>query len=265
MNRTLLILASALLLGGIAMFYVYREAFIDQETGGPRVRVVTAAVDIPFGQPMQADWLTVQDLPQSYVEERHLRASELRRLIGVPLAQSVRSGEAILRTDLSTLSAQQRTLSGEIPQGKRAVSLHARPESSFTGLLRPGDRVDVLLTLGDARIPGSGRTLVLAQNLLVLSVGLGIERSWDDDRHRAREDFTTQVSLEVGLREAQQLTLGRDEGVIRLLLRNPNDVSVVTPPPQLTEADLTDAATRASWLRRFALVERPEPPAEPAQ
>lgn len=265
MNRTLLILSSALLLGGIAMFYVYAEAFIDQETGGPRVPVLTAAVDIPFGRPMESSWLTVKNLPQSYVEERHLRASDLRRLIGVPLAQSVRSGEAVLRTDLSTLSAQQRTLSGEIPQGKRAVSIHAHPESSFTGLLRPGDRVDVLLTVGDSRIAGSGRTVVLAQNLLVLSVGLGVERSWDDERHRAREDFTTQVSLEVGLREAQQLTLGRGEGVIRLLLRNPNDVSVVTPSPQVTEAHLTDAAIRASWLRRFALVERPDASPEAAQ
>lgn len=261
MNRTLLILASALVLGGIAVFYLYTEAYVRDETGGMRVLVVTAAEDIPFGEPMQAEWLTLQELPQSYVEDRHLRASDLRRLIGVPLAQSVRAGEAILRTDLSSLSDQQRTLSGEIPQGKRAVSIFCQPESSFAGLLRPGDRVDVLLTVGDHRVPDSGQTVVLAQNILVVSVGTGTVRDWDDDRHRAREDPTAQVSLEVGLEDAQRLVLARGQGQLRLLLRNPNDVSVVTPSPEVREAQLADPVRRADWLRRFALVERPAPPA----
>lgn len=260
MNRTFLILAGALVLGGIAMFYIYVEAYYRDATGGPRVLVLTAAADIPFGEPLRPEWLTVTELPQSYVEERHLRASDLRRLVGVPLAQSVRSGEAILRTDLSSLSAQQRTLSGEIPPGKRAVSIHAQPESSFAGLLRPGDRVDVLLTVGDPRVPNSGRTVVLAQNLLVLSVGRGTVRTFDDERHRAREEPSMQVSLEVGLEQAQQLTHVRGNGSLRLLLRNANDISLVTPAPEVHEASLSDPARRADWLRRFALVQRPEVP-----
>jgi pilus assembly protein CpaB len=257
MNRTLLILAGALIVGGLVVFQLYMDAFVREETGGTRVLVVTAAQDIPFGQPIQADWLTLEELPQAYVEDRHLRASDLRRLIGLPLAQSVRGGEAILRTDLSTLSNQQRTLSAEIPAGKRAVSIFAQAESTFAGLLRPGDRVDVMLTVGDAREPNSGRTVVLAQNLLVLSVGIGMVREWDDDRERPRDDPTAQVSLEVGLEEAQRLVLARNRGQLRLLLRNANDVSVVTPAPEVREEQLALADRRADWMRRFALVQRP--------
>ncbi len=266
MNRTLLILASALILGGIAVFFLYMETYVRDETGGARVLIVAAAQDIPFGQPMQASWLTLEELPQTYVEDRHLRASDLRRLVGIPLAQSVRSGEAILRTDLSTLSDRQRTLSAEVPAGKRAVSIFAQAESSHAGLLRPGDRVDVLLSVGDPREPDSGRTVVLAQNLLVLSVGAGMLRDWDDDRHRMREDPTAQVSLEVDLDGAQRLTLARRQGQLRLLLRNANDVSVVNPAPEVRETQLLEPARRADWLRRFALVQRPELPApqEPA-
>ncbi len=261
MNRTLLILSAALVLGGIAVFYLYMESYVQDETGGVRVLVVTASQDIPFGVPMQAEWLTLEQLPQSYVEDRHLRASDLRQLIGVTLAQSVRSGEAILRTDLSALSDQQRTLSGEVPTGKRAVSIFCQPESSFSGLLRPGDRVDVLLTVGDRRVPGSGQTVVLAQNLLVLSVNTGTRRNWDDDRNHARTDPTAQVSLEVGLEDAQRLVLARGQGQLRLLMRNPNDVSVLPDPPEIAETQLADPVKRADWLRRFALVERPAPPA----
>ncbi|HJL14082.1 MAG TPA: Flp pilus assembly protein CpaB [Sandaracinaceae bacterium LLY-WYZ-13_1] len=260
MNRTLLILSGALVLAGIAVFYVYADTYIEEETGGTRVLVVTAAVDIPFGEPMRASWLQLQELPQAYVEDRHLRASDLRQLIGVPLAQSVRAGEAILRTDLSTLSDQQRTLSGEIPQGMRAVSIDARPESSHAGMLRPGDRVDVILTVGDHRIPDSGRSVVVAQNLLVLSVGRNVQWRWDDDRNRAQRAYRSQVNLEVGLEEAQRLTLARRRGELRLLLRNANDVSELDEPPEIREPTLRDADRRADWVRRFALVQRPARP-----
>jgi pilus assembly protein CpaB len=258
-NRTLLILAGALIAGGIAVFVLYMDTYIAEETGGARVLVVTAAQDIPFGQPMLAEWLTVEELPESYVEERHLRASDLRRLIGVPLAQSVRGGEAILRTDLSALSDQRRTLSGEIPQGMRAVNVEVQGESSFAGLLRPGDRVDALLTVGDIRIPDSGRTVVVAQNILVLSVNQGTRWEFDSARHRPEQHATALVSLQASLDEAQRLVLARGQGTMRLLLRNPNDAGEVPGAPEILEAQLLDPARRADWLRRFALVERPAP------
>lgn len=269
MNRTLLILAAALLAAGAAFFYLYAETYVQEETGGQRVLVVTAATDIPFGEPMRDNWLTVKEVPQSYVEDRHIRISDRRSLIGVPLAQSVRAGEAILRTDLSTISDRQRTLSGEIPPGKRAISIDAQPESSHAGLLRPGDRVDVLLTVGDHRIPNSGRTVVVAQNLLVLSVGRSVHFEWDDDRNNTQRQYTAQVNLEVGLDDAQRLALARREGLLRILLRNPNDVSELEQAPEVREAHLRESQERADWLRRFALVQRPEPPpvegAEPTE
>lgn len=264
MNRTLLIAAGALILAGIAVFYVYQTAYIDEETGGERILVVVAARDIPFGEPMQSSWLGTRELPVQYVEDRHLRASDLRRLIGVPLAQSVHAGEAVLRTDLSVFSDLERTLSGAIPAGKRAIAIEARPESAHAGLLRPGDRVDVLLTVGEVRRPGSGRTVVVAQNLLVLSVGHTLVNRWDDDRHRATQAYNTQVNLEVGLEDAQRLTLARRQGQMRVILRNPNDASIVEDPNELEEADLMRHETREGWLRRFALVERPEPEPDPA-
>ncbi len=263
MNRTLLILAGALVVAGVALFYVYADVYIEEETGGPRVLVVTAALDIPFGQPMQRGWLALEELPQAYVEDRHIRASDLRTLIGVPLSQSVRTGEAILRTDLSVLSDQQRTLSAEIPHGSRALLIEAQQESSHTGLLRPGDRVDVLLIVGDPRVPDSGRAVVIAQNLLVLAVGREIHSEFDTDRNVPTTYFTSQVNLEVDLEEAQRLTISRRQGRLRLLLRNPSDVSEPADPPEVREQHLLSPVHRQAWLRRFALVQAPPAP-EPA-
>jgi pilus assembly protein CpaB len=256
MNRTMLILSGALLVAGIALFYVYSATFMRDETGGQRMHVIAAAVDIPFGQPIRAEWLTTKEIPESYVEERHIMASDLRSLIGVVLAQSVRSGEAILRTDLSSLSDQQRTLSGEIPAGRRAISVRARPESSFAGLLRPGDRVDMLVTVGDYRVENSGRCVVVAQNLLVLAVGRELEITYDNDREQPRGDWTTQLSLEVTPDVAQRIAVADEQGDMRVLLRNPNDASRVEDPPEIDENALVNFDLRQDWLRRFALAQR---------
>ena len=264
MNRTLLILSGALVVAGVALFLVYADTYVEEETGGARVMIVTAALDIPFGQPLQQAWLVLEELPQAYVEDRHIRAVDMRGLIGVPLAQSVRAGEAILRTDLSAISDQQRTLSTEVPPGSRALLIVAQEESSHAGLLRPGDRVDVMLLVGDERIPGSGRATLISQNLLVLSVGQEIHRQLDSSRNVPRAYMTTQLTLEVDVEQAQVLTLARRQGRLRVLLRNPADVSEPAEPPVVRETDLLDPVHRQAWLRRFALVQAPAPPTEEA-
>jgi pilus assembly protein CpaB len=255
MNRTLLIAAGALVAGGFAMFWVYQDAYVAQATGGPRVPVLVATRDIPFGEPMEASWLATRELPRNYVEERHLGAADLRRLIGVPLATGVREGEAILRTDLSALSDLERTLSGDVPPGQRALSIRARPESSHAGMLRPGDRVDVLLVVADARRPFEGTSVVVAQNLLVLAVGHRTISEWDDDRNRPTRNYNTQVNVEVDLEQAQRLTVARRQGQLRVVLRNPNDATVVEDPVDVDASELLAHERRAQWLRRFALVE----------
>jgi len=175
MSRTLLLISAALLVGGLFLFWLYKEEFRARETGGPPVAVLAAARDIELGQPIRQEWLTTKEIPQNYVEERHLPASAARDLVGLPLAQTVRAGEAILRTDLSTISDARRTLSGSIPAGMRAVTVLARPTSTFGGLLRPGDRVDVLVTVGTRELQETWRQAVVLENVLVLAVGQEFE------------------------------------------------------------------------------------------
>lgn len=250
MNRTLLIVSSALLVGGFAVFWHYQRLFLTHETGGPPLQVVSALVDIPFGQPVRAEWLTTKAIPQNYLDERHLPASAIRDLIGLPLAQSVHQGEAILRTDLSTLSDARRTLSGTIPEGERAATIVVRPASTFGGLLRPGDRVDVLLTVGDSRDSETWRQVVLLQNVLVLAVGQEFEVRRDeaggtDEVHMGR---ATNVTLQVTVEQGSTLALVQEEGTMSLLLRNPSDV-VIGAYRDVRRDHIFVAEQRAAFLR----------------
>jgi pilus assembly protein CpaB len=257
MNRTLLLASACLLVGGFVVFGLYQQAYVEESAGGPPVEVLVAAIDIQLGQPVRQEWLTTRELPQSYVEERHLPASAARDLVGFPLAQAVHAGEAILRTDLSTLTDARRTLSGSIPAGMRAATVTTTATSTFGGLLRPGDRVDVALSVGGREQQSTWRGVLVLENLLVLAVGQEFEvRESDSQEQQVRMGRATNVTLQVTIQQGQMLTMARQRGRISLLLRNPNDIEISGEHPDLFAADILEATRRVRFLRRTAPIAR---------
>ena len=81
-RRALLIALAAALLGGACLF-LYMRRFEAETSGGPKIKVLMAARDIPFGTALTREMLGVRQLPQAYVEQRHIRlqaACQLDRL-----------------------------------------------------------------------------------------------------------------------------------------------------------------------------------------
>jgi pilus assembly protein CpaB len=102
----------------------------------------------------------------------------------------------------------------------RAVSIDAR-SSSFDGLLRPGDRVDVLFTSN-----GDNATKTLMQSVLVLSVGGNIART-DEATGASQRSTGTSVTLSVTVEQAQIVTQSTARGKLTLSLRNAEDIALV--------------------------------------
>jgi pilus assembly protein CpaB len=251
MMRVPLLSSLALVLGGLVVVYLYQEQFRLERSGGPAVEVVTATQDIPFGEPIRAEWLGTKTLPRDYVEERHLLANNLRDLLGMPLAQSVRAGEAIMRTDLSPFSDHQRTLSGEVPQGGRAITVLATSTSAFNGLLRPGDHVDLVLTIGDPLHAEGWHNTLLLENVAVLAVGRVLqEEETEEGRRGYRLGQTTSVTLEVTFEQGAMITQAQQDGRLQLLLRNGSDVTERGSRLELVSADIDDPTRRERFLYR---------------
>ncbi len=254
MNRNLLAASGALTLGGLFLFfYVYTQAYQETETGGAPIEVLVALEDIPLGEPVRAEWVTTRELPQTYVEDRHLTAATLRELIGLPLAQSVHAGECILSTDLSPLSDARRTLSGSIPTGLRAMTIQAFQTALFGGMLRPGDHVDVIVTVGDPAIPHMGRTAVVLENVTVLAVGQEVHVEGPDQPRTVAEaqdrsvrmGQASNVTLEITMAQSALLAQSRNQGTIFLTLRSPTDTQTSQLGyPDVGPMDVTDAARR---------------------
>ncbi|MAC26103.1 MAG: Flp pilus assembly protein CpaB, partial [Myxococcales bacterium] len=178
-----------------------------------------------------------------------------QRVLGIRVNTPVRANQSLLWTDLATTASERRDLSTLLREGMRALTVRTGVTSAFGGLLRAGDRVDVLLT---ANRPGGEErvTVPLLQNVLVLAVGAdtgGPDQS-DEEAEQANNRRGRDVSLAVTLEQATLLTHARDRGELQLILRNPDDVEIVGGVPETTDTDLIEAERR----RRIQIRRQPE-------
>jgi pilus assembly protein CpaB len=229
-------------LGSLGLGTLYLQRLEAEIGGGPKVAVLVAAKDVPVGAALSESLLAVRDIPQAYVEGRHVRAGDVKKVLGARIAGGLKANETLLWSDLSKFSDQTRVLSGLVQHGMRAVAIDGR-SADFEGLLRPGDRVDVLFT-GGSKAEGAGATTTLLQNLLVLSVGSNIARN-DEETSRGHGRAGA-VTLSASVEQAQLLTQAQQRGRLTLTLRNTDDITIVQGVPEATAASLLGAAAPAA-------------------
>jgi pilus assembly protein CpaB len=201
-----LIASAVAALATFALLRVYLHRFELEATGGPKHEVVMLARDLEHGALIERDALATRELPESYLESRHVTARDLDRLVGLTLAVPGRAGEALLWTDLTSLRRGAARLSSLLPAGMRAMTL--APRGSSDALLEPGDRVDVLATGSETTAAEPTRTRIVAEAVLVLATGEPTDTSNEPRRGTRRGAVTVAVTPEQGraLAEAELTT-----------------------------------------------------------
>ncbi len=142
----------ALVAGGAA-FYVINQA--QQQAGqGPlqKVGVVVATRDIPARKPIEADDLTIRQVPLDPTNERGIFQSP-SDLVGKVLAVTVLQGQMVTANMLASSAAgggfsilgPTETVAPDSP-AFRAVSLTVSDDRAVGGLLKAGQTVDVFVT-----------------------------------------------------------------------------------------------------------------------
>jgi pilus assembly protein CpaB len=225
------------MLVGAVCLLLYMQRFEREASGGALIPIVAARQELPLGTEVTEAMLVVREVPARYVEGRHVQARDLQRILGIPVTSEVHAGESVLWTDLAN-AEQRRDLSSLVRPGLRAVTIAADSRSTFGGLLRPGDRVDVLVTTerGDQQV-----TTTILQNALVLATG----RDTGDGRREESDARASQVTLGVTLDQGQTLATADAEGTLTLVLRHPADITLVEGLPARTTSDVLRRPTPA--------------------
>jgi pilus assembly protein CpaB len=221
-GRTWIILAVALAVGGLAAFAASRylnnrmEA-IEARTKGKTTQVVVAKVDIARGVKLDNTNVAIRNVPNEYGHSVAVTPGDFPRIDGQPLAYPVKAGEMILWGLMEPQKAP--TFSARVEAGRRAMTVPVDEINSISGLLEPGDMIDLIATVDQN---GRKLTFPLLQRVHVLATG---QRQVDEiagDSTGDKRHYTT-VTIDTTPAQAQNLIVARDIGKLTALLRNPDD------------------------------------------
>ena len=190
-NRALILLGLFLGLVSAALVVVYLSKASDEGggnvSGGVATPVVVASQDIPAGTRVTVEMLTLKPIASDAVlPGAFLKTEEVvGQVTRVPLV----AGEQVIptkvvATGIAITDVENPPLALVIPAGMRAVSVEVSSVIGASGLIRPGDYVDVILTVqvqggtsGGASGGASGESAsrdqlarTILQNALVLAV-----------------------------------------------------------------------------------------------
>ena len=224
--RALIMLALALIMGGITVFLV--NTFLQREVGDRgrvqeirTVPVVVAAADLKIGTKLEPVMVQVADWPEKVAPEGTFK--DVATLIGEKppvVLQEIRRGEIVLPYKLSPHGARG-GLPSRIPEDQRAITVPVTEVTGVGGFVMPGDFVDVLHTSAIGRSDELPVTRVLLQNVQVI----GIDQISSQDKGEPK--IVNAVTLVMTPEAAQRLTLALATGSINLILRNEFDASLL--------------------------------------
>jgi pilus assembly protein CpaB len=207
-------IALAVVTGLVATVSIHRYvAMKTRVVARPNSQVLVAAADISPGTPVSpgnvksVDWprdLVPPDAPTSYEAVKD-------RIVVVPLSP----GELVLLNKLAP-EGTAAGLGGLLTDGQRAMTVRVDDVSGVAGFIKPGDHVDVLMSLPMPQQKEEQFSKTFLQNIVVLTTG----QIWEQQQKDQKPVVVTTVTLEVAPEQGEVLNLVSNQGKIRLALRS---------------------------------------------
>ena len=212
------------------------------ETNLPQIWV--ARQDMQIGSFVDQGDFEAQDWPQAAILPDQLKVGTVQPsdIQGAVVREKINKGEPILMAKL-VRPGERGFLAAVLLPGMRAISVGVDSVSANSGLVLPGDRVDLILTQSLSSDTSPGRAHVaetIARAVRVLAVGKDLNAPQDS---KDIDDRPHTVTLEVTPKEADQISVASSMGDIKLALRSLS----VTPTDEdedklaTTDADLSKA------------------------
>lgn|GEM_PF-1398216 len=214
-------LALAVVAGAVAAWAAQHHlqtlaARLEAAARQPMQAVVVAAVDLPAGTLLDVHRVAVRDMPREWLPADALLPEDFDGAQGALLGRAVRRGDPILAGFLERQAVHQ-PFSSQLAAGRRAVTIPVDEISSLSGMLEPGDLIDLYVSfLHEQRRV----TAPLLQGVRVLATGH--QRSEHDAAEGYGRGYAT-VTLDASPEDAVRLVAARQQGSISAMLRHAGD------------------------------------------
>jgi pilus assembly protein CpaB len=187
---------------------------------GDTASIFVALRDITPGELITPQLVKLESWPKAKIPEGSI--SKIESVEGCRARTEILQGDPIREKKLLGKGATQQTPTDYIPKGYRVVGVKVDLVSG-AGLIRPGDRVDVMVHLkrNANNDIAENRTQTILQDIKVFAVDDTFKLDPD-----AKEDDSTAaktISLLVTPQQAERLILASQLGKVQLVMRSPGD------------------------------------------
>lgn len=198
-----------------------RLSSVDTETAP----VCTAVQAIKAGTVIEANMLTLQDVPVPLAAEGAIGTRE--EAVGKLAVEPIPANGQITAGALAS-SEPAASLAGALDAGSRAISVAVDAETGLAGLIRHGDRVDVL---------SEGRAIV--ENAKVIAV--------DSSLSETLEEYAT-VTVQISPEDAIAIQAAQELAPVRLSMRSAADALTEEASGETTITEAGNDSAGASEL-----------------
>jgi pilus assembly protein CpaB len=257
LRRIIVLLIALVAAGGTAMYarsWVASQQVV-QTVVAPASKetiheVLVADSDLPAGtfvKPQHLRWQgwPTDDVPDSYVL-KGVRSDQ--EMIGAVVRKRIAAGEPII--DGAVVKPGDRGfLAAVLEPGMRAVSVPISPTSANSGLIFPGDRLDLILTQSLVTSEAEGSVRRVSETVLndIRIIAMGTDTS-DDPREGEANEKAKTATFEVTPQQAEKVALLTELGKLSLSLRS---LAAATP-----EVAALSEGSQLTWDRDVSRVLR---------
>jgi pilus assembly protein CpaB len=225
-TKTKVLFILALVFAGLAAWLA--NVWVQQRVSGAEknaavgtTAVVVAAVDIAYGQELEAVHLKLVAWPDSALPPGWV--GDVSELEGKVAKRDIGEGDVVTKSRVVDHLGGSK-LSALIDKNKRAMTVRVDDVVGVAGFLLPGNHVDVYGVRKDYNTKRVKVDRVL-EDIVVLAVDQ--DASPDEESPKV----VRAVTVEVTPGQAETLVKAMHEGKIQLALRNPLDKVAKAPPP----------------------------------
>ena len=217
MNVPRIAILGVALVAGVAAFFLVMSnrpevapVQVVQPVQEETVRVLIATRDIQRGERMAIEDTTWITWPKKGVQPTFITDTtpDARENLGEAVARAlIVQGEPIVNAKV-VRSGTSGLMAAILSPGMRAVTLRVSPETASGGFILPGDRVDLMHTIG-------GNTRVIFENVRVLAVN----QTYSETTETSHIDGSN-MTLELAPEDAEVFLTKRATGAFSVVLRS---------------------------------------------
>jgi len=152
---------------------------------------------------------------------------------------SLKKGDPIVEHRLAPVDIKRGGVSVVLNSGKRAIAVKGDQVIGISGFIKPGNRVDVLVTIKEP-VKKIDITKTVLEDIPVLASGIEIE-----DNGKGEPSPVSVYTLEVTPEQGERLILAATKGHLQFALRNISDPKSV-PTKGVTVPELLESITIAA-------------------